>query len=253
MRWLALFPLLLLPSGLASELDTWKAVEERVSQSQHQDALNLLLLRPTAEAAADPEHEYNVGTLALTLKKTGLARAYLEAAALRHPMHRDLAENLDIARTELEGLLGRDHLDPGLSDGDLWLMALTHPGWRLLLPLLVAAGALLTARGWKRPFNAAPIAPGATLLGIGLLLSLSALARRDEPPGYLTERAIVRSGPGEQHLELGVVEAGMGVRVLEGVLADEKEPNRKWRQVHFSASGVGWVPASSLLVAQPRG
>jgi hypothetical protein len=104
------------------------------------------------------------------------------------------------------------------------------------------------------------------LLAIGALLTASAIfvthsLAMSSPPAISTLRQGIRSGPGDHFLELSQAEVGQKFRLLgpmstastkssqiQGDPAQSSPAQSElWRQVRYSAEGVGWVKDSGLL------
>ena len=227
---------------------------------QYQEALSSL-----AEQSDTPERFYNLGTVYFQLNQPGLAVAYLEKAARLKPYDLDTRHNLQLAMNSFEKLIGPDRVDP--SSGIVFRLAdqtaLTIPVLDVGAALSVLALLFLSftfmhyrkERQVRAVLQSKSGLAGCTALFLALLcLGVSALGHHF-PAAIVLSPQIVRSGPGDQFLELSRVETGMKLRAQD--TPTQENPNTTaspeiWRQVRYSRSsetqGIGWVRASSLLL-----
>jgi uncharacterized protein YgiM (DUF1202 family) len=64
------------------------------------------------------------------------------------------------------------------------------------------------------------------------------------PPAICLENQSIRSGPGEQFMELTKMEPGEKIRLLG---PSEQTNTEVWRQIRYMGDKIGWIRASSLL------
>ena len=227
---------------------------------QYQEALSNL-----AGQSDTPERFYNLGTVYFQLNQPGLAVAYLEKAARLKPYDLDTRHNLQLALNSFEKLIGPERVDPAsgvimrVADQTAQTIPVLEIGAALsLLSILFLAFALLRYRKDHQVrgfFQSRLGMSGCTALFLALFcLSVSALSHHF-PAAIVLSPQVVRSGPGDQFLELSRVETGMKLRAQD--TPTQENPNSTsgsevWRQVRYSRAsetqGIGWVRASSLLL-----
>lgn len=241
-----------LPSSAA---EPWESVRRAFDQKDYPTALSLLQENPaSADSASD---YYNLGTTWFHLERFGLATAYLEKAATLAPSDPDVATNLRLARLQLAKILGKDRLDPAASLRDqirAWIPLEQGMGIAGLLLLLFAGIGVRhyqSTRQIKSVFNSWIAIPAFVLtLGSGGLL-LAEVLSEGANSGMLIERATIRSGPGDQFLDLGLLEVGQKIR-LSGEQKKDSSPQAKtqdriWVQILFRPGRFGWIPQHHLL------
>jgi tetratricopeptide (TPR) repeat protein len=246
-----LTPLLLLLISTSARADDWGSWGEAkgfYEAGNLEEALHSLRSHPAENGA----YFYNLGTVHYRLAQYGLAVAYLEKASRLRPSDPDLQHNLDLARAGLARMIGKDRLDPASSwlersAGQFPLREIS--GGLGLVALLLALMMLRTyhrtghvLRSVLSPAGILAILAFATATGVSVAQRVAVR----NPTAAAVEGVAVRSGPGQSYVELGRVEAGTQVRLLGQVAQGEQ--NALWRQVRYSATAVGWVPASSLLL-----
>lgn len=252
---------------MANEWDEVRALDD---SGKTEEALRVLLTHPKQTAS----YYYNLGTVQQKLGRPGSAVAFLEKANRLKPYDPATQNNLKLARESLSQLVGTERLDPASS----WLESVAdrvsldevRGGTGLVGFILVLIWLRTYAK--TRDFTRTILQPVGyfAVLGFAITLGLYAMGRYAEghPPAVLTEREVVRSGPGDRYLELGRAEAGTKVRLLGPTseeaaeapapaaspvslpVASDPTPSTPhlWRQVRFSEDGIGWVRASSLLL-----
>lgn len=232
----------------------WNEVRSLYDSGKTNDALLLLLKNPSP----DPSYFYNVGTMYLKTQRAGLAVPYLEKALRLSPLDRDVRHNLELARTELGRLISSERVDPAStlldSVGDQLALAPTRAVLALLgLVLLLFSVRIYSKRGSAKEWILSGLGPiGVVILCILSLYSASSLLVPGQPLGshpaaFPVEHQTLRSGPGDQFLELTQVEAGTKLRLL-GSAPGSNGDTGLWYQVRFSEDRIGWIKASSLLI-----
>jgi hypothetical protein len=205
--------------------------------------------------------------------------------------------NLEIARASLVRILGSESkLDPASTWTEKLADHVSLEELRGVLGLLALAVSLLWIRVYlrtrgTRDFKKCWLDPGALtgLLTLGLVLGLYFLEREAgaRPPVVLLSHVSVRSGPGNEFVQVAEIDAGVKLRMLgsakaalagEPVLAGapsfvlgqsapggEPSPavsatpgssaaeaplhaDEAWLQVRYSSEEIGWIPASAALV-----
>lgn len=198
-----------------------------------------------ADALQSASGLYNVGLLALHNKQWGLARAALERAALLAPGDSATTELLRAARGELALALGALPMDPAETVWSWLAEGFNHPLSQILVAALILSAAISAWRGLRRlPLRRWPARPAAWgLIGAWLLVGICGGAlwfQKTTWVGFSREHVVLRSGPGETFRELGAIEAGIKIRVLDTSRGD-------WVQTRFGTDAVGWAPRASIL------
>ena len=233
----------------ADSWGSWSEAKTLYDAGKFEEALHALRSHPDEGAS----YFYNLATVHLRLAQYGLAVAYLEKANRLRPHDPDVLHNLSLARAALVRLIGKERLDPASNWLETTLGEAPLTPARGLLGALALLMTLLVARSYRKTGRARQAllstqgltALAAFALASGLLITQKVI--ESHPPATAIEPVAVRSGPGETYLELGRVEAGSRVRLL-GQTAQDPKQQALWRQVRYSHSAVGWVPASSLLL-----
>lgn len=226
----------------------WQELRSRYDQGRINEALQLLLKED------HPAYYYNLGTLYYQMDQIGKAVAYLEKANKLNQTDKDIQYNLETARTALRKKLGERLLDPGASPMD-WISDQAHsPKVQALFALLTL---IVTLAGFRRYWLTQDLTEWSTGLlsgtGLFLLLTLIALTRFPHILGAQSaavalERQSIRSGPGDQFLELTQIEAGTKVRLTgESINGTSGTSTLLWHQVRFSGDGIGWIKDSEFL------
>lgn len=215
-----------------------------------------------AAPADTPTYYYNLGTLYLRLQNFGKAVAYLEKAQSLSPHDTDIQFNLKAAQVALGHRIGPDHLD--LSSN--WSETVAD---RVSLDEVrgaIGVFGLILVAFWTRSYRRnrrilrTLLAPSGIvgLIGFGLIVGLYFTERMALPSAVALEKATIRSGPGEKFTELGQLQPGVKIR-LTGVEAPASAESGAsgnsaaiWKQVRYSADGIGWTPAPSLLLLSPH-
>lgn len=241
----------------------WQEIKKLSDQGDLVQAAALLQTHPELESA---DYCYNFGTLQYRLKHFGEALAYLEKANRLRPHDRDIQTNLKLAQTEVARLIGQDSLDPSSRWSDQVASWLTPEEVQALTSLLGMLTLLLWIRNYLRTRNLAksvvnfPSWAALSTLGASAALWTLQLWVESTPPVIALSRQVIRSGPGEQYMELGHVEAGSKLRLLGSspspdILAknsvETSAPQQQtdvWKQIRYSGNGVGWIRSSGLLI-----
>lgn len=209
---------------------------------------------PHFAAANTATEYYNLGTRSYQKGQIGKAVAYLEKANELFQNNKDIQYNLQIARSALRKNLGERLLDPGASPID-WLTDHTHsPQIQALLALFTLS---IVVMGFRRYWLTKNLHDWTTglLTGSGLLLfvTLIAITRFPHllgahPAAIALENQPIRSGPGDQFLELTHIEAGTKVRLTGDSIEGTRDSTPQvWHQIRFSGDGIGWVKESEFL------
>jgi len=196
---------------------------------------------------------YNLGTTLLKLKRVGQATAYLEKANRIQPHDLAIQQNLQLARGALSQAIGPDRLDPAST----WLETLAD---HLRLDEIRGAFGLVgfvIALFWIRCYLktrklSETLLKPAGLLGIGALAITACLYSLERvsganPVAICLEQISIRSGPGNTYVEVAEAPAGEKLRALGPTVSSGTTPEL-WRQVRYSSDGIGWVPASDVLI-----
>ena len=227
----------------------WQEARSLYDAGKVEQALQMFQSHPTEDAS----YFYNLGTLFFQSGKAGQAVAYLEKANHIGAHDPDIQHNLRIARNELGRIIGVDNLDPASSWTEVISDRVPMDEIRGTLGLLAFILTLVWARKyWKcKDLKQTFLEPAGffTVLAFGItgMLYGIELSSRSTPPAVLVDRQVVRSGPGDTYIEIGKLDAGVKLRLM-GPVAQSAKPNENWYQVRFTSDGIGWVPASSLLL-----
>jgi tetratricopeptide (TPR) repeat protein len=235
----------------SSSWNDWQEARTLFDAGKYEDALREFQLHPSESA----QYFHNLGTVYLKLGQPGPAIAYLDKANHLRPHDPEIQQNLKIAQTSLGRLIGSDHLDPASNGLEILADRVSMGEIRGALGLLGLIVAALWLRAYlrTRDLRRTLLQPSGLIgmIGLAITLALYATERLAEahPPAYALDRVVVRSGPGEQYAQLGQLESGVKLRLLgpsESIQAGGKP--QLWDQVRYSQDGIGWVPASSLLL-----
>jgi tetratricopeptide (TPR) repeat protein len=228
---------------------TMSEVQSLYEAGNYDQALKVLRAEPKQSA----QYFYNLGTVSMKLDHPGEAVAYLEKANALSPHDAQILQNLQLARSALAHVVGTERLDPASSALESMAdrVSMTEVrgalGMLALIVILCWMRAYLKTRTLRRTLFQPAGLIGLCGFGITVALYLTELLASSSPPAFLLERQAVRSGPGEQFLQLTQLEAGVKIRVL-GSEGPEGSQDQGWKQVRYSQDSVGWVRASSLLL-----
>jgi hypothetical protein len=209
------------------------------------EALALLLGSPVPENHSSASHyHFTVGSLLLRQGRAGEAFAHLDAALHREGRSKTIEELWNQARVAAEGSLGEGALERASSPVELWV---DHP---LFAPVeaLLAVSAAAAGLQFLRKRNS-PGGRKSILRWTLVLWSFAALGCGIQYWGSRFEQCralagvILRSGPSEDFLELGRVDPGAELRIL-----DRQEG---WLRVRVNSETSGWTPASTVLLLNP--
>lgn len=248
--WMVL--LQLLPCWSAES--NWQNVEDLYQAGRYEDALKFLEANPSENA----HYYYNLGTLNARLDNKGLAVAYLEKAHQMKPHDSDIQHNLKISRAALSRLVGEERLDPASTWPEMIADRFTLDEVRGALGVFSLILMILWTRsyGLTRNLKKTFLQPAGCICAFGLVFtaSLYGLERtaKNHPAAVCLEHQVVRSGPGEQYLEVGQVEVGTKLRLLgpssSDILSSEaSQTSGLWYQTRFLPGTIGWVRASKVL------
>jgi len=209
-----------------------------------QEALDSLLGNPAPDSSASASlYHFTVGSLFLRQNQPGKALAHLDAS-LHRGGARPAGELRDRARTMAEQKLGEGSLDRAslpLEQG------VDHPLYLPLEGILAVLAATAAVRCLRRGTS-----PGVrrTALRRAAILWLLALAGATGhywgarfPRARASGTLVLRSGPAEDFLQLGRVDAGAELRVLS--------EDHGWMRVRVSPDTSGWIPSSGVLLLKP--
>lgn len=235
----------------------WQEAKAHYDSQRFEEALKAFQEHPQENAA----YHYNLGAVYYRLNKSGASLAHLEKANRMLPRDPDIQYNLSLVRNTLNQSLGADKLDPASS----WVEALSDKLVRDEVLTIVSLLGFITILLWIRAFlNTQDLKK--TLLNRYALISMVGfwistgvffVQRWGEsyPPAISLQKQPIRSGPGNQFLELAQTEAGSKLRILGPVsntIAENSQSTAEnpesWRQVRFSRDGIGWVKTSTLLI-----
>ncbi|MGK5082228.1 SH3 domain-containing protein [Bdellovibrionota bacterium FG-1] len=228
------------PNGVWAE---WQEAKTFYDSGNYDEALHSL----RSHSAESAPYFYNLGTVFFQLKQPGSALAYLEKANRISPHDPQIQSNLQLAQATLGRLIGIDRLDPASSAVESMTDRVSINEVRGTLGMLGLLVALLWLRTYlrTRKLKEALLQPAGfiALLGFALTggLYLAQRYAHAHPPTYVLEQVFVRSGPGDQFVQLSQLEAGVKLRRM----GPEQEG---WSQVRYSQDGIGWVRSSSLLL-----
>jgi hypothetical protein len=279
---------------------SFNGVKSAFDSGAYADALRQLQSNPSDDAT----YYYNLGTTLLKLGKPGQAVAYLERANRLEPHDVSIQQNLQISRTTLGHLVGTEKLDPASTWSENVADNLRLDEIRGAFGLVGFVIALFWIRSYlkSRRIRQTLMKP-AGIMGIGALLITAGLYGVERvagmsPAAVCLDRETIRSGPGDQYVELSQCESGMKIRILGPTAEAQSAPvalvptadaaaispssvpsaapstanavpvpssapsanaaidsassaptaPQLWRQVRYSADGIGWVRASGLLL-----
>lgn len=238
------------PCQAASSSPAWDKIHSLAAAGNIAEALELAKGREPKDAT----YHYNVGTLYFRLEKFGLAVAHLEKADRLRPHDPDIRVNLVLSRDSLgRALGGQTQLDPASSPVEMIADNVQIEEVRGTFGVFAFILILFWIRSYRktRSLRITLLKPTGVLGILALLItaSLYGIQRWSDthPPVVLLEKQTLRSGPGENYLELARFEAGVKLR-MTGESA-QAEDGGNWQQVRFSEEGdVAWVRESSLLL-----
>jgi hypothetical protein len=183
----------------------------------------------------------------LKANQPGVALAYLSKADALKPHDPQIQNNLGLARSALGRLIGKERLDPASSGLEALADRISLQEVRGALGLLGLVVAILWLRAYlrTRSLRQTLLQPAGFigLIGLGVTLCLYAVERvaSAHPPAFVIERQVIRSGPGEQFIQVMQTEPGMKVRLLG-------QESGGWSQIRYSRENIGWIKAASLLL-----
>jgi tetratricopeptide (TPR) repeat protein len=227
----------------------WQEAKTLYDSGKFDEAFKVMKEHPSETA----QYYFDLGTIALKQNHVGNAVAYLEKANRLETHDPEIQQNLKIARAALGRTLGEDHLDPASNWLETVADHISPEEARGAVGLLGLLLALIWLRSYLKTRNLRQTFLHTTsLIGAFAFLLASCVFAAEKfslahPPAVAIERQVVRSGPGDQFLELSQLEVGEKIRVL-GEASSSGNGAESWRQVRFSPNGIGWVRASSLLL-----
>lgn len=278
----------------ANRTANFRGVKSAFDSGAYTEALRQLQSNPSDDAT----YYYNLGTTFLKLGKAGPAVAYLEKANRLEPHDASIQQNLQISRNTLGHLMGTQKLDPASTWSENVADNLRLDEIRGAFGLVGFVIALFWIRSYlkSRRIRQTLMKP-AGIMGIGALAITAGLYSIEvagmNPAAVCLNRQTIRSGPGDQYIELSQCESGMKVRLLGPTaeaqnaltatpVSDSAVPSstipssvpsalslaasatapsttpsvgaalnpapQLWRQIRYSADGIGWVRSSGLLL-----
>jgi hypothetical protein len=247
----------------------FNAVKSAFDTGNFDEALRQLLANPSDDAS----YNYNLGTTYLKLGKSGLALAYLEKANHLQPHDIGIQQNLKLARSSLSQAIGTEKMDPASTWSENLADNLRIDEIRGAFGLVGFVVTLFWIRSYLKTRNLRNtlLKPAGLLgmIGLGIIACLYTVEHVAgmSPAAICLNKEPIRSGPGDKYVNVTVCDAGVKIRVLgpteetaaptpsplpspgpsaAPVAADA--PTTLWRQVRYSQDGIGWIPASSLLL-----
>ena len=231
----------------------WNEAKIRYDQHEYSEALQALLNHPKDNSA----YHYNLGNIYFRLGKGGAALAHLEKANRMHPHEPDIQYNLTLVRSSLSKLNSSQTLDSASNWVEQMADRLSLDEIRTALGLLGWGVALLWVRAYlkTRTVRRAFLRPSGLFPFLGFLIfaGVYGIQRWGNscPPAISLQQQSIRSGPGEDYLELATAYEGSKVRIL-GTSSEESASSAStpqiWRQVRYSQDGVGWIKDDYLLM-----
>ena len=210
-----------------------------------QEALSLLLGNPPPAGSADaPHYHLTVGSLLLEQGRPGEAFAHLDVVIHREGKGKPAVDLWQAARQQTELKLGRGSLDRASTSLESWVDNPFYMPLEALLAVLATAAAIRCYRKSLSPASrrvglrwAALIWVVATAVGTAQLLGSR------YPRSRAASAFVLRSGPADDFFELGQIEAGVELRLLE--------KQEGWVRVRVTPEVSGWAPASNVLLLSP--
>jgi hypothetical protein len=245
--------------------ENFNAVKSAFDSGNFDEALRQL----TANSSDDAPYYYNLGTTYLKLGKPGMALAYLEKANHLQPHDISIQQNLQISRTQVGQAIGTEKMDPASTWSENLADNLRIDESFGLVGFVVT---LFWIRSYLKTRNLkSTLLKPAGLLGMVGLAIIACLYTVEHvagmsPAAICLSKEPIRSGPGDKYVNVTVCDAGVKVRVLgpteevasapnptpsaspSEASAVSAAPSVLWRQVRYSQEGIGWIPASSLLL-----
>jgi len=231
----------------------WKEARELYQQGQYAEALKSL----KAQAGPGASYHYNLGIIYYRVNQLGNAVAHLEKANRLRPHDPDIQHNLLVARSALGKLVGESRLDAASTPLESFADNIPIDEMRGVLGLVVFVLTLFWIRSFAktRSVRRTLLKPsgliGIIALGIAMTLFAAQQLATVHPPAACIASQTIRSGPGENYLELARVEPGMKLRILgpaSNTPGTDGTPGEEWKQIRYSAEGIGWIRTSSLLL-----
>ena len=226
----------------------WQEARALYDGGKFDEAAKSLVAHP-AETAA---FYFNLGTVYYRLGRLGNGVAYLEKSNHLMPHDPSIRQNLKLAREGLAKTIGAEKLDPASTWSETLADRISLEEVRATLGLFGCVLALLWIRFYlpSRDLKRTLLQPAALCCLIAFIITASLYAAErtaeDRPAAVVLEPQTIRSGPGDQYLDLGRVEAGTKIRALGPV--GTEAGGVPWKQVRYSQEGIGWVRSSSLLL-----
>jgi hypothetical protein len=209
------FPIMGLNTS-ASGTPSFNGVKSAFDSGAYGEALQQLQSNPSDDAT----YYYNLGTTFLKLGKPGQAVAYLEKANRLEPHDVSIQQNLKISRTTLGHSMGTEKLDPASTWSENVADNLRLDEIRGAFGLVGFVIALFWIRSYlkSRRIRQTLMKP-AGIMGIGALAITAGLYGVERvagmnPAAVCLDRQSIRSGPGDQYVELSQCESGMKIRLL---------------------------------------
>lgn len=239
---------------------SWAGAKVLYDAGRYEEALKAFMSQPLIE---NPNYYFNLGNVYYRMGRYGAALAFYEKAKKLDMRDLGVQKNIQIVRNRLILQMGgQDRLDPASHAIEVLSDRLPLDEVRATIGLLVIVISLIWLRRYLKTkniyqtfFHAASMLVGTALL---LTLFFYATKRYSErtPAAVVLESQVLRSGPGEQFMDLGRLDPGVKIRVLSEVFSEEsvqKDGNQdlnpgRWRKIRYSQDGVAWVHDASLLL-----
>ncbi|MBU6375561.1 MAG: SH3 domain-containing protein [Bdellovibrionales bacterium] len=212
---------------------------------QPKEALGLLLAHPPGPSSADASHYHlTVGSLLLDQGRPGEAFAHLDVVLHREGLIKPADDLWLTAREQAELKLGRGSLERASNTIEKWV---DNPFYLPLEAFLAVLSVAAVVRCYRK--GALPSSRKIWIRWAVLIWALAFGAGAGQILGsrYPRSRAAteitLRSGPAEDFYELGRVDAGSELRILE--------KNDGWVRVRVTPTVSGWVPSASVLLLTP--
>lgn len=257
MRFMVLWFLLTVPISFADSNPSvyppfwgeWEEARRHYDVGNFEDALESFKENPSSDA----NYYYNLGTVYLKMGQVGRAFAYLEKAHTMAPRDADIQINWNQARSALSRVLGEKNIDPTSN----WIESIADNaplyevrsilavfGWILVLVWL--RNYYKSRKFWKTLSHPASLF---TLTAVGITSSLlfAQTVTQRQPAAACLDAQVIRSGPGDQFLEIAKLSPGTKVRMIGSPTSHSSNSDELWRQIRYSGDSIGWVRDSSLL------
>jgi len=222
----------------ATHADTIRQAVRLAREGHPSQGLALLLESPVPAESRDASlYHYTLGWLLAQQDRPGEAFSHLDFAHRHHPGDALIQQAWERTRTELERKQGVGSLDRASTPVEQWVDSPYSTPTQALFAVL----ALVACAGAARKKQIGRWTLLLWLLAFGAS-ALQFVGSRN-PQGRALSTQTLRSGPSEDFLNLGSVEAGSELRIIES--------KDGWSRVRISPESSGWVPHESVLLLMP--